>query len=503
MNNSEEQLLTNIFGSVRVIKPEERQKYNLTEESVASVKKLMPETFDIESNADVLPVVFNLAVVNQFNDNDDAIKTSVAMQLVNQFINKPINVEHVKNKIIGHIINASFSDKEPEFEYNEIESFKDRTDPFFITAAGIIYRHIFPEMASLIEESSDPKSEYYQSMSTSWEVGFRNFSLAIGEGKISDVKIVNQDDESYASMKSDLKAYGGSGFSKQGRVRRIIEGPVFGLGAGITNNPAAKVKGIKVVGNDEYEDEDEEYEEKDENYENKDKIKHNFSQEYQKPVKADKSFLKMDEQQFSQLMAKLEESKASSEMAMQIKKIFDDQVAWQSKAQASQEELTKALAELDAVKDEFKNTASELSILKQDIEAKASAELFNARVKDVLDRFELTEAQQKIVIEEVKALDSKEESFEKYNEKVNIIFANQSKEAIAKLEECKKEEIEKAAAALLEASASVEGDEEEEEYSEQLEVENAEASNLPNNNGDSNDRKTLIDRIKEKGLLVH
>lgn len=501
MNNSEEQLLTNIFGSVRVIKPEERQKYNLTEESVASVKKLMPETFDIESNIDVLPVVFNLAVVNQFNDNDDAIKTSVAMQLVNQFINKPINVEHVKNKIIGHIINASFSDKEPEFEYNEIESFKDRTDPFFITAAGIIYRHIFPEIASLIEESSDPKSEYYQSMSTSWEVGFRNFSLAIGEGKISDVKIVNQDDESYASMKSDLKAYGGSGFSKQGRVRRIIEGPVFGLGAGITNNPAAKVKGIQVIGNDEYEDEDEydEYEEKDEN---KYKIKHNFSQEYEKPVKADKSFLKMDEQQFSQLIAKLEESKASSEMAMQIKKIFDEQVAWQSKAQASQEELSKALAELDAVKNEFKNTASELSVLKQDIEAKASAELFNARVKDVLSRFELTEAQQKIVIEEVKSLDSNEESFEKYNEKINIIFANQSKEALAKLEQSKKEEIEKAAAALLEASASSEGDDEE-EVSEELEVENAEASNLPNNNGDSNDRKTLIDRIKEKGLLVH
>ena len=484
-------LSTNLIGSIRVIKPEEMNKYGVTEKAVASAKKsLMPESFDAEKNIDVLPVVFNLAVVNKFNQNDDGIKTSVAMDLVKQFINKPINVEHMKDKIVGHIINASFSDKQPEYEDNEIEAYKDRKDPFYITAAGIIYRHIFPSLSEKLIQASDPDNENYQSLSTSWEVGFRNYALAFGDGSMEEVEEMEEEDENYSSLKGNLKAYGGTGYSNKGRVRRIINGPAYALGVGITETPAAEVKGLYVL----MEDEEEEMDKKNEMEEENDKL---FSQEYKKSVKANKSSFSMNEQQFNQLMAKLQEGKASSEIALQIKKVFDEQNEWKSQADANKKDLEKALAELDLVKTEFEKNNLELGSIKEEIEAKAAADLFNARVKAILDKYELTEAQEKIVIEDVKNLDSSEASFENFKTRAEVLFAKQDKEAIASLEEAKKAEIEKAAEQLLESKASKQ-DEVETEF--ELEVEEIEASNLPNNTAGHASEETLLQKIKKNGL---
>lgn len=496
-------LSTNLIGSIRVIKPEEMNKYGVTEKAVASAKKsLMPESFDAEKNIDVLPVVFNLAVVNKFNQNDDGIKTSVAMDLVKQFINKPINVEHMKDKIVGHIINASFSDKQPEYEDNEIEAYKDRKDPFYITAAGIIYRHIFPSLSEKIVQASDPDSENYQSLSTSWEVGFRNYALAFGEGSMHEVEEMEEDDENYSTLKGNLKAYGGTGYSNKGRIRRIINGPAYALGVGITETPAAEVKGLYVlIEDEEYEEEEENEEEEDDKEEEMNKMEEEndklFSQEYKKYVKANKSSFSMNEQQFNQLMAKLEEGKASSEVALQIKKVFDDQNEWKSQADANKKDLEKALAELDLVKVEFEKTNLELGAIKEEIEAKAAAELFNARVKAVLDKYELTEAQEKIVIEDIKNLDSTEASFENFKTRAEVLFAKQDKEAIASLEEAKKAEIEKAAEQLLESKASKQ---DEVEIELELEVEEIEASTLPNNTGGHTNEETLLQKIKKHGL---
>jgi len=486
-------LSTNLIGSIRVIKPEEMNKYGVTEKAVASAKKsLMPESFDAEKNIDVLPVVFNLAVVNKFNQNDDGIKTSVAMDLVKQFINKPINVEHMKDKIVGHIINASFSDKQPEYEDNEIEAYKDRKDPFYITAAGIVYRHIFPSLSEKLIQASDPDNENYQSLSTSWEVGFRNYALAFGEGSMEEVEEMDEEDENYSSLKGNLKAYGGTGYSNKGRIRRIINGPAYALGVGITETPAAEVKGLYVlIEDEEYEEEEKEEEEMDEE---NDKL---FSQEYKKSVKANKSSFSMNEQQFNQLMAKLQEGKASSEIALQIKKVFDEQNEWKSQADANKKDLEKALTELDLVKTEFEKNNLELGAIKEEIEAKAAADLFNARVKAILDKYELTEAQEKIVIEDVKNLDSSEASFENFKTRAEVLFAKQDKEAIASLEEAKKAEIEKAAEQLLESKASKQ-DEVETEL--ELEVEEIEASNLPNNTAGHASEETLLQKIKKNGL---
>jgi hypothetical protein len=496
---SNSNLSTNLIGSIRVIKPEEMNKYGVTEKAVASAKKsLMPESFDAEKNIDVLPVVFNLAVINKFNENDDGIKTSVAMDLVKQFINKPINIEHMKDKIVGHIINASFSDKQPEYEDNDIEAYKDRKDPFYITAAGIIYRHVFPSLAEKIIQASNPDGENYQTLSTSWEVGFRNYALAIGEGSMDETEELEEENENYSNLRGNLKAYGGTGYSNKGRIRRVINGPAYALGVGITENPAAAVKGLYTFLEDDVDDKNEEEDKEEEGeYEMEEKNDKLFSQDYKKYVKANKSSFSMNEQQFNQLMAKLEEGHASSDIALQIKKVFDEQNEWKSQADVSKKDLENALAELDLVKSEFEKTNLELGVIKEEIEAKAAAELFNARVKAILDKFELTEAQEKIVIEDLKGLDSTEASFENFKTRAEVLFAKQDKQAIASLEEAKKVEIEKAAEQLLESKASEQG---EIELEVELEVEEVEASTLPNNTAEYTNEETLLQKIKKNGL---
>ena len=173
-------------GKVKAIQEKEFDAFGLSQGSIQkAAKSLLPEDFDPSQNIDVLPVVFNLAVVNEFNKNGDGIDSKTAVAAVKRFINKPINIEHKKDKIVGHIINASFSEEEFDFENNDIESYADKTEPFYMNAAGLIYRQIYPQLAGAIAEASDDEADDYQSISASWELAFRDYEIAHGSNNIS------------------------------------------------------------------------------------------------------------------------------------------------------------------------------------------------------------------------------------------------------------------------------------------------------------------------------
>ena len=57
-----------------------------------------------------LGAAFNAAVVNKFNRNGDGIDSETAVDLIEYFVNKPTNIEHKKQKVVGHIVNAGFTD---------------------------------------------------------------------------------------------------------------------------------------------------------------------------------------------------------------------------------------------------------------------------------------------------------------------------------------------------------------------------------------------------------
>ena len=487
-------------GSVRRIKDEEFDFFGLSQANIKeTAESLLPEGFDPEENIDVLPVVFNLAKVNEFNKNGDGIDAKTAVAAVKRFINKPINIEHKKDKIVGHMINASFSDREFDFKNNDIESYANKKEPFYINAAGLIYSQVYPELAQAIAESSDEDDESYQSISTSWELAFRDFEVAVGSNILKDSTIATGAEKE--DQKQYIKGLGGGGKNENGDlVNRLIVGQTYPLGAALTKNPAAAVRGI-YTSKDMPEDESIE------------KISRNKNIN----VKTDKlkSIFNMDTEQFDQLITQLSKSVASavkegSEAKTVSETIRDTLVqhneSWTAKMDVEKEAKAKAEAELAELQDSFKQTKEELDALKGQVEAKAAVDLFNDRMNHIDSDYNLDEKELALVTAEVKDLGSSEEDFNSYKEKLEVIFAHKLKKNIEAQEAEIKARIDEAVANREEGEEDGgekgEEDEAEKKPEEELEAEGDEAeASIPNNNAEASENISLVERLK-KGFQV-
>ena len=87
---------------------EEKDKY-LAMASLLEVGEFVPE-IDTEKNIDLLPIAFNACVANRVNKNGDVICGGTAVDIYNSFINKPINLEHNRDRVVGTILTAGFSE---------------------------------------------------------------------------------------------------------------------------------------------------------------------------------------------------------------------------------------------------------------------------------------------------------------------------------------------------------------------------------------------------------
>ena len=478
------------IGEVKVIKQEEFDSFGISKGAIEkATESLMPEGFDPAENIDVLPVVFNLANVNEFNKNGDGIDSKTAIGAVKRFINKPINIEHKKDKIVGHIINASFSEEEFDFRNNDIESYADKKEPFYITAAGLIYRQVYPELSDAIIDASDEEEESYQTISASWELAFRDYEIAHGSNKLSEAVIVSEGKKE--ELKQFIKGLGGKGEDEDGvPVNRLIVGQTYPLGAALTTDPAARVKGVYTA---DKLDEDKKIEKISRNNDinvNSDKFKTIFNN--------------MDKEQFEDLMSKVAESVASvvkkDSDAKSIGEIMHQALtehteSWQSKIALEEEAKAKAVSELSEVQSSLEETKKELDALKNEAAAKAAVDLFNDRMNFIDASYEFTEKELELVTAEVKELESTEEAFDSYKGKLEIVFSHKLKSNIEAQEADIKARIEEAVASKKseDEEDGEDGDEEE------LEVEagdEAEAS-LPNNNAQDSEKVSLITRLRK------
>ena len=160
---------------IRPVVSEEKDKY-LSVASLEKLKKFLPD-INTEDNIDLLPVAFDACVVNRVNKNGDVIDGETAAKITKNFINKPINVEHNRNQVIGCILSASFSKFGSNESLAELDV-KEMKTPFNITLGGVIWKVVDRDLADQIEESNDPTSDNYMSISASWELGFNDFNIA-------------------------------------------------------------------------------------------------------------------------------------------------------------------------------------------------------------------------------------------------------------------------------------------------------------------------------------
>ncbi len=92
-------------------------------------------------------VAFDAAVVNQFNRNDDGIDSETAVQIAPYFIHKPTNIEHKKQRVVGHIVNSAFS------SYGENKILSDETFPYSFVSLPLDSLIMFAILPTLADEA--------------------------------------------------------------------------------------------------------------------------------------------------------------------------------------------------------------------------------------------------------------------------------------------------------------------------------------------------------------
>ena len=146
----------------------------ISKASLDNLAPLVPKDIDYKSNVDLLGVAFNAAVVNKFNRKGDGMDSATAKKYTPNFVHKPTNIEHDKQKVVGHIVDAGFS----SFESSEIltgEEIEKEKGPFNIALGAVIYKSVNKKFTDLVQKSLDPKDPAYQKVSASWEVGFSDY----------------------------------------------------------------------------------------------------------------------------------------------------------------------------------------------------------------------------------------------------------------------------------------------------------------------------------------
>ena len=463
----------------------------ISQASLDSLAPLAPADIDYDSNIDLLGVAFNAAVVNKFNKNGDGMDTSTAVKYTNNFIHKPTNIEHDKQKVVGHVVSAGYS----EFGSNSLLSeneVKEKKEPFNIALGAVLYKSVNPNFTSLVENSLDPEDGSYQKVSASWEVGFNSYVLAVGSDLLSEARIVSDPDQ-ILELQGYLRSFGGSGKTEDGEtIGRLIMGDIYPLGIAYTLNPAAQVKGLygdipkkaQVFINDK-----------------RDKI----SQNNNLNVNNEKNFIDMEmEKTLNELKELLSEKKFSKEAVASMTDTFDQAIRERDEqyrkdieaertakegAKKEYEELKSSVSELE----EKLNAANDrILVFEKDKKAEEAVAAFNERMDKLDDSFELDDQDREFLATELKDLEDAE-AYEAFASKLKVLWKHKNKEVQAEFDAEIQARIDEEVAKRV--STASEEEVEVEEALDAAEETDAEISNA--NEAVTSEEPTLRDKFKD------
>lgn len=414
---------TTTFSSV--VKPvvsEEKDKY-LALASMVELEKFLPDV-DVEKNVDLLPVAFNAFVANRVNKNGDVVDTDTAVAMYENFVNKPINIEHNRKSIVGTILTAGFSRFGTDEPLTKKEV-KDLKEPFNVTLGGVVWKVVDEGLANKIESSSDPTSEDYMGISASWELGFSDYNLVVLEGEEKNIEngLEISDPDEVEKHMDKLKGFGGQGkFDDNSNIYRKVVNNVIPLGIGLTENPAADVKGVLT--------ENGVTEEK--AFAEESLEKETISQNTNKTVKTKKveamkieNLTDITDESLQTLTASaihefIQESlkKASEEYSSQK----TEQEESLNDAREKHETLSK---EHDSLKTQLEDVVAQLGKLEAEKAEKEKLEAFNQRMASFDERFNLNDEDRKVLASQIKDLD--EEQFADFDKSVSVLLSSKAR----------------------------------------------------------------------------
>ena len=422
------------------------QESQISKASIDSLRPLIPSNINLDKNIDLLAVAFNAAVVNKFNKNGDGIDSETAVAVKDYFVHKPTNIEHDRDRIVGHIVSAGFSEYSQYSELINEEAALIKDEPFNIALAAVVYKTASKEFAELVVNSTDQESDFFQTVSASWEIGFNEYVISVGGDDLLESTIVS-DPEEVKAYAPYLKASGGKGELQDGRkVNRLIVGDIYPLGIGFTSNPAADVKGLIA-------ETGEPQEERSSRNQPIDKIiikSKKTSQSKKQDVlnKEQHKNLIMDTKQIinefrAALDEKLGKQDFSEETVASISKVFSDAIKEKSeqyiadleKAKAEKEEASQAQASLQEkmleVEEQLQSTKEKLIALEAENSSREAEVRFNSRMEALSEVYDLDDEDLKILASELTQVDESEEGFASYQEKLSKVWKHKNKDFIA------------------------------------------------------------------------
>jgi len=403
-----------------VLKPlvsEEKDKY-LALASLAEVGSFIPNV-DTEKNVDLLPVAFNAAVVNRVNRNGDVIDSLTALASYKDFINKPINFEHNRERIVGVILTAGFSEFGSDAPLTE-DQVKDLKGPYNITLGGVIWKIANPNLATMIEDSSDSTSTNYQRISASWELGFNEYNLIVIEGESKNIEDGSEisDASEIETLKANLRTFGGSGkIDKSKSLYRKVIGNVVPLGIGLTETPAADVKGVATIKIEEKQQPEEENISKIENLDVNTLIDNKAMKITSLKDINDENLKQATASQISDLIE--QELKTASE------KFAVEKASVESQLKSTKESLDTLVANQDTLQKEISALKEALSTAEAEKQKILASEKFNERMSAFDAEYDLDAETRQILATEIAEME--DSAFAAFKDKMAVFMKSKKK----------------------------------------------------------------------------
>lgn len=431
---------------IKAVSMDKEDLQYIAKASADKLKNLLPKDFDFESSYDILGVAFNAYTPNLGNKNGHMISGEKGIAIAKSFKGKYINIEHERKNVVGCITDyafSSFPDDQPIAEATARE-LASEGKVFNVVLSGIIWRAVNPDFADAVSEAGDASSDKFGSISASWEVAFKEFNIAKGSKYLKECEIV--DGEDVNELKGRLKTFGGNGADENGEpvYLNLTGETILSLGIGLTETPAAEVKGIITTDNTSEDQVDLKL------------VKVGTEEDEKKCDKIQSENVIVEEASINLIMKitdikdinenSIKELSASAVTDFIAEKIAENSEVW--KKQVDEKEslatnLNEQIAQLQAQLDELKKSKedSEVSLneLKNQIAAKEAEEVFQARMASIDSEYDLTDEDREIIAEDLKIV-ANEEDFQKWFKKFSTLASAKSKSAKKAMAEKMKEE---------------------------------------------------------------
>ncbi len=464
-------------SKVNPVVSEDFDKY-ISVASQDKFKKYLPKNIDFNKKIDFLGVCGEAFAANKINLNEDGIATEEAIAVADLFPLSFIDNNHSRNEIIGVIVESSFAEygTGKQLTREEVKDLKSPfsiiLSGIIWRAANPELSDII-EASS--DPSSEWHNKIYYSWELAFIN--HNLILLEGNKTNFEDGVIIKDEKEILKLENRLKIFGGTGKTEDGRrVARIPVGDVIPIAVGIVENPAGQLLPITTNFKQENKESKASNNEdniiinlnteegllkleevcKDENM--RKRIQEAFSnsinkltfQEIFPEIEANDKNIEINENKISQsnnLNVKdnitdnntkkeimkltsiteltdenLKEIKASADIKSLyedgIKKINED---WKEKNESKEKETKAAKESLEKAEKLNKETSEKLSEVTENLnklikanEEREVVEVFSARIETLKNDYDLTEAQETALKEELKTVDISEEAFAKF-----------------------------------------------------------------------------------------